>query len=118
MLQSETTDHDVVISYPKHSLSYSIGKLRSFPTRVKGHNEKVTFAYHLLQIKWAELYHIEPCEDKVRICESTLQDLYDNWFPVKVVIRHDRDKPLNISKVSSADDREPKRLVTLSLSEI
>ncbi len=60
---------------------------------MKGHNEKIMFAYHLQRIKWDELYHIEPCEDKVRILQSTLQDLYDNWFPVTVVTRHDKDKP-------------------------
>ncbi len=59
---------------------------------MNGHNEKVMFAYHLQQIKWDELYHIEPCEVKVRIFQSTLQDLYDIWFPVKVGTRHDKDK--------------------------
>ena len=87
------SDHDIIIAYPKHSLSYRKGKVKSVTMRVNGHNERVMFAHHLQQIRWDELYYTELCIDKAVMFNNVLQELYDTCFPLKVVLRHEKDKP-------------------------
>ena len=85
------SDHD--ISYPKQSPAYKTGKCKLVTIRVNGHNERVMFVHYLQQMRWENLYQTDLCNDKAELFTSSLQDLYDTFFPEKLVIRHEKDKP-------------------------
>ena len=87
------SDHNVVISYPHHSLSYNKGQVRSITTRVKGPNERAMFGYHLQKVKWETLYQTDPVEEKESFFTNAIRELYELHFPSKVIKLHDKDKP-------------------------
>ena len=85
------SDHNAIVAYP--SIQYDKGVSKYVETKVNGMNERSFFAYDIQRIRWEEMYQLQNCEQKVKFFTEKLQSLMQRHFPVKIVQRHDKDKP-------------------------
>ena len=88
-----SSDHNAFVCYPSCNSSYDKGHVKMFTTRVQGQNERTLFYHAVCNVRWEPLYRMQSHEEKLAFFNSTISELMEHHFPVKVVKRHTNDKP-------------------------
>ncbi len=94
---------------PLYSTPVILSELGSFPplanpnldrgskeyvrVRCMGHAEKVAFATAVSCVRWEPLFHMNTCDEQFNYFQTVMQELIENCFPHKTVVRHSSDKP-------------------------